>query len=511
MELHQPASMAGPDIAGRIDSSAEQTSPLRLDLAVNSLRRMQPELSACQTMTQAQRRFLTLICFTGFVVWTAAPYAAEGLAFSLFALAFAMVTLIRIAALLQFVRPNSDRKMAGDVAGPGGTLPPYTLLVPLYRESRVAAGLVKALLALDYPADHLQIMFITEADDDDTRMALLGAGLQKHMHVITVPDGTPRTKPRALNYGLTFARGEYVGIYDAEDVPDPGQLRAAVAAFQHAGPEIACVQARLSIYNPGPNVLTRQFTLEYAALFDGILPALDKLGLPIPLGGTSNHFRRRDLERAGAWDPFNVTEDADLGMRLARAQKRVAMLDSVTWEEAPDTIAAWFAQRTRWIKGWMQTYLVHMRSPVQLWRELGSWQFLGFQLIFGGLILSALAHPWFYVTVLIRSLDGTLLKLPVGGLEAVLWWTCCFNVVASYISSIALVALAVARRGGRLLVRSALGLPFYWLAMSLASYKALAEIISRPHYWAKTPHKGTGRETLAWTGETANALEVSQI
>lgn len=354
MDVNQPAGGAGQEFAGLFDSISDHASPLRLDQAVNGLRRMQPELSAGQTIIPAQRRTLIFVGFAVSALWTAAPGATEGLTLSLLALVFAMVTLIRIAALWQFVRPNSDSKKAEVIVDPGGSLPPYTLLVPLYRESSVAAGLVDALLALDYPAGQLQILFITEADDDDTRMTLLGAGLQKHMQVITVPDGAPRTKPRALNYGLTFARGEFVGIYDAEDVPDPGQLRAAVAAFQRASPETACLQARLSIYNPGRNVLTRQFTLEYAALFDGILPALEKLGLPLPLGGTSNHFRRCDLERAGAWDPFNVTEDADLGMRLARAQKRVAMLDSVTWEEAPDTIAAWLAQRTRWIKGWMQ-------------------------------------------------------------------------------------------------------------------------------------------------------------
>ena len=363
--------------------------------------------------------------------------------------------------------------------------------------------------ALDYPKDQLEILFLTEADDYETRAALAASELAGHMRVITVPDGAPRTKPRALNYGLTFARGEFVAIYDAEDVPDPGQLRAAVAAFRSAGPETACVQARLSIYNPGRNFLTRQFTLEYAALFDGILPALDKLGLPLPLGGTSNHFRRRDLENAGAWDPFNVTEDADLGVRLARLQKRVAMLDSVTWEEAPDTPGAWFAQRTRWIKGWMQTYLVHMRDPVKLWRELGTRRFFGFQLIFGGLIVSALAHPFFYAAIVTGMIDGTFLKLPVGGADAALWWICCFNAAAGFASSIALVALAVARRGGRLLIRSALGLPLYWLAISLASYRALFEIATRPHYWAKTPHKGLGREALEWPNRCGDALGVS--
>lgn len=510
MDVHQPAGLAGPVFGGLIEPDANHIPPRRLDHAVNGLRRTQPGLSAAQSITPAQRRFMVILSVAALALWAAAPAVAGGMVFSLLALAFAIVTLIRIMALwhLSFSRTAPQTKEMP--SAPACDLPRYTLLVPLYREAEVAAGLVKAIRAIDYPTEQLEIIFITEADDDDTRAALTAAGLGRHMHVVTVPDGAPRTKPRALNYGLTFARGEYVGIYDAEDVPDPGQLRAAVAAFRCAGPEIACVQARLSIYNPGRNFLTRQFTLEYAALFDGILPCLDKLGLPLPLGGTSNHFRRRDLERAGAWDPFNVTEDADLGVRLARLHNRVAMLDSVTWEEAPDTFPVWFAQRTRWIKGWIQTYLVHMRYPVRLWRELGPWKFFGFQLIFGGLVLSALVHPWFYAVLLMELSAGTFAKWPADGFEAVLWWTCCFNVAASYASSVALVAMAVARRGGRLLVRSALGLPFYWLAISVASYKALAEIITRPHYWAKTPHRGLGRETVVRPGETGNAVGASQ-
>jgi glycosyltransferase XagB len=510
MEVHQPAALDGPEIGslqGALqDAGAGHINPRRLDLAVNGLRRLQPEQSAAQSLTPRQRRVIFHTGLLGTAFWFVAPELAWYFSLSVLSLAFAMIVLIRLVALWQLVWNNSGRLVGEEMAHTLTALPPYTLLVPLHREASVAAGLVKAMQALDYPTDQLEIMFITESDDDETRAALRAAGLRSHMHVVTVPEGRPRTKPRALNYGLTFARGEFVGIYDAEDVPEPGQLRAAVAAFRNAGNELVCVQARLSIYNPGRNFLTRQFTLEYAALFDGILPAFEKLGLPLPLGGTSNHFRRLDLERAGAWDPFNVTEDADLGIRLARSQVRVAMLDSVTWEEAPDTLAAWFAQRTRWIKGWMQTYLVHMRSPIQLWRELGAWRFLGIQLIFGGLILSALAHPFFYVAVLSRMDDGTLLQWPVDGLEALLWWTCCFNVFASYASSIALVAMAVARRGGRLLIGSALGLPFYWFAISLASYKALAEIVTRPHFWAKTPHKGLGRDALVWPRHRDDAV-----
>ncbi len=340
MHTNQPAGVGAPEAGSLLDSEAGQAWLRRLDQSVNGLRRAQPEFSAAQSITRIQSVVLAFLGFASVAVWAAAPAVAAPLGLALLAIAFALITLIRIMALWQMIWPKAARTAQFSPAIPDLDLPHYTLLVPLYREADVAAGLVRAMLALDYPTSQLEIMFLTEADDDATRAALNSAGPGRHMHIVTVPDGTPRTKPRALNFGLTFARGEFVGIYDAEDVPDPGQLRQAVAAFRSAGAETACVQARLSIYNPGRNFLTRQFTLEYAALFDGILPALDRLGLPLPLGGTSNHFRMRDLENAGAWDPFNVTEDADLGVRLARLQKRVAMLDSVTWEEAPDTLTA---------------------------------------------------------------------------------------------------------------------------------------------------------------------------
>jgi len=204
-----------------------------------------------------------------------------------------------------------------------------------------------------------------------------------------------RTKPKALNYALPLARGEFVVIYDAEDRPEPDQLRRAL----HRGgpPNLAAVQARLNLYNASDSWLTSQFTIEYCALFDGLLPALDRLSLPIPLGGTSNHFRASALRWLMAWDAFNVTEDADLGIRLARSGYRCQVVASTTHEEAPARLMCWLRQRTRWLKGYVQTWLVHMRSPAALWRELGPRGFLAFQIMVGGTVLSALAHPWFYL------------------------------------------------------------------------------------------------------------------
>ncbi len=491
----------------------------RLDIALNGLRRARPGMSADILTTRFQRNAGATLAVLALALWIAAPSLAEPLAAAILALPFSFITLLRLAALWRlagqdaqqgFARIGAVRRTCGEgrpsVPTPPAPspLPPYTLIVPLYREAGVAAKLVEALARLDYPADRLQILLVTEADDEATRAALHSSGLARNMRVLAVPAGQPRTKPRALNYALTFATGEIVAVYDAEDVPDPGQLKMAAHAFQASFGDLGCVQARLDIYNPADTFFTRQFTLEYAALFFAMLPAYERLGLPLPLGGTSNHFSRAVLEHAGGWDAFNVTEDADLGLRLARLGFKVSVIASDTWEEAPATAAQWFGQRTRWIKGWMQTYLVHMRSPARLLRDLGPMAFLGFQMIFGGLILSALVHPVFYAILAYQfAQGGPLLPSMQPGWQAAMWVLCAFNVVTSYVSAIALGALCARQRAKGWLVRSTVGLPVYWLMISAAAYVALAELIRRPHHWAKTAHTGAGRESLHTSSDPA--------
>ncbi len=483
------------------------SAPAELDYAVNRLRRSRPEMSAAALVTGAQRSTFAALLFLAAVLSVLAPFTGHLLALAAFAIPFAFVAMIRVVALLRLIVAGGSKQTAA--AAPHFSddreLPAYSLLVPLHKEANVVPALVAAMAAIDYPRDRLEVLFVTEANDAATRDALEGAGLPAFMRVLTVPDGQPRTKPRALNFALASAKGDMIAVYDAEDAPEQTQLRAAVAAFRRAGPDLACVQARLNIYNPGSNFFTRQFTLEYSALFDAILPALEWLRLPLPLGGTSNHFPRALLERAGAWDPYNVTEDADLGLRLARLGLRTEMLASVTWEEAPASARGWFAQRTRWIKGWMQTYLVHMRFPLRLLRDLGGWRFFGVQVVFGGLILSSLVHPLIFLTAARQYMAGTLFGAPGSQLEAGLWTLSACNLAISYFSAIALAAAAVAHRGGTKLIRSALGLPLYWLAISIAAYAALFELVRRPHHWAKTAHTGEGRERLTAEGAMTRA------
>ncbi|MCB1522253.1 MAG: glycosyltransferase [Hyphomicrobiaceae bacterium] len=366
-------------------------------------------------------------------------------------------------------------------------LPTYAVLVALYDEAHVVPGLVEALGALDYPADRLAIRFVVEADDEATYRALASFALPACMGVIVVPDGKPRTKPRALNYALTQTPGAIVVVYDAEDQPEPDQLRRALAAFR-ASPDTVCQQAALNVTNYSQSWLSRQFAIEYSALFDVLLPTYRRLGLPMPLGGTSNHFRREALEAVLAWDPHNVTEDADLGIRLARFGMKVGVFSSTTWEEAPATFAVWLRQRTRWLKGWMTTWLVHMRRPSRLIREIGVWPFAGFQLMLASMILSALVHPWFYVYVgadVVRH--GGFGPFLDGGLN---WldWLALINLVGGYVSAMVLGAVAVVRRGRPGIAWAVLLMPIYWLCISLAAYRALIQLVRAPHHWEKTPH-----------------------
>jgi cellulose synthase/poly-beta-1,6-N-acetylglucosamine synthase-like glycosyltransferase len=466
-----------------VTPEALRLQPEALDCAINGLCRADAELSASAPITRWQRcALLAIAALLPVMAWSIVTGHGGFLA-AFLTLPFVVIVAIRIAAVWQVITPppvahHADHHIADC------DLPTYSVLVPLFKEAGIVPALVQALNLIDYPRDKLEIIFATEEVDAPTQLALSHTDLASHMRVVVVPAGRPQTKPRALNYALQFATGALIAVYDAEDVPDPRQLRLAAAHFAASGTDLACVQARLAIHNTSAGFLMRQFTLEYAALFEAILPLLQRLGLPILLGGTSNHFRRSSLDEAGAWDPFNVTEDADLGVRLARFGKRVAMLDSDTWEEAPSTFRTWLGQRTRWLKGWMQTYLVHMRDPRRLVHDIGLWRFLGVQVMLGGMILSALVHPWFYAAGLSRLMLG-LSILPDDGN---LWWLSWFNLWAGYAAGIVLGLISAWRSQGRVHMLSAVLVPVYWLAISVASYRALWEFYARPFHWEKTPH-----------------------
>lgn len=476
----------------------------RLDAAVESYWRAQrADLAVCRLFRRRPAD-----CAGGTTVWTwqlvaaavacglvvgglaTAPEAAVTALAGLAALPFLGIALMRLAALREVLLASRCRRPRPAAAAivAEQDLPVYSVLVPLYREAGVLPGLVQALQDLSYPRAKLEVLLVLEATDLETQAAVLRLALPPCFRTVLVPERPPYTKPKALNYALHLARGEYVVVYDAEDRPQPDQLRRALDAFASSPPHTGCVQARLNIHNPRDSWLTRQFAVEYSALFDAILPALTRLGLPVPLGGTSNHFRLETLVAVGGWDPFNVTEDADLGFRLARRGWRTAVLASTTWEEAPASPRNWLRQRTRWLKGWMQTYLVHTRRPFRLAADLGLRGALGFHIVMGGLVLSALAHPLLYALLAWQAVTGRLLEPAGTPIEAALWAAAWINLGAGYLASIVLGVVSALRRGQPGLALSALAMPLCWLLVSAAAYRALYQLAADPYRWEKTEH-----------------------
>ncbi len=371
-------------------------------------------------------------------------------------------------------------------------LPIYSILVPLYKEAKSVPHILANLRALDYPPQKLDIKLVVEADDESTISAIIQARPEAMFEIIRVPASEPRTKPKACNYALNFIHGEFVAIFDAEDKPDILQLKKAVALFRSAPPNIICLQARLNYYNANHNLLTRFFSIEYASLFNFVLPGSAQLKMPIPLGGTSNHIRSAELKNLLAWDPFNVTEDADLGMRVYAEKGKIWLLDSLTQEEAPTKLWAWTKQRTRWIKGYMQTWLVCMRHPIRFYRAVGFMGFVGFQLLFGSASLVYLSSPFLWSISLYWLIDPpqfSMLSENTINLSFIL-------LVSGLISQLILALVTMqnhhftsdhpAKWHQKTL--AILGFPFYFILHSIACFRALWQLAVRPYYWDKTEH-----------------------
>src|SRR5579863_2616902 len=362
-------------------------------------------------------------------------------------------------------------------------LPVFTVLVPMFREAAMLPRLAQSLRELDYPLGKLDIKIVLERGDTETIEAARSLGLEGVFEIIVVPQSEPQTKPKACNFALRVARGEYLVIYDAEDRPEPDQLRKVVATFRRSLPNTACLQCRLNYYNVNENWLTRMFTLDYALWFDQVLPGLERLGIPIPLGGTSNHFRIDILRELHAWDPFNVTEDADLGIRIGQKGYRVGIVDSTTYEEASCRAGQWLRQRSRWIKGYMQTLLVHTRRPLHLIRTAGVLGFFGFIFFIGGTVLAGLLNPLFWALYLIWLALAAASFDPI--FPQALLFLCLFNLLAGNGAFTYLIMLAPIRRGWLQLIPFSFTLFGYWVLISIAAYRALWQLIRDPFFWEK--------------------------
>jgi cellulose synthase/poly-beta-1,6-N-acetylglucosamine synthase-like glycosyltransferase len=375
---------------------------------------------------------------------------------------------------------------------PEGELPVISLLVPLFHETQIAAQLLARLTRLDYPRTKLDIILIVEELDFQTRALIGKARLPDWIRVITVPPGTVQTKPRALNFALEFCRGSLVGVYDAEDAPEPSQLRKVAAHFAQSPPDVACLQGALNFYNMRFNWLSRFFSIEYATWFHVVLPGLQKLRLPVPLGGTTMFFRRDILEELGGWDAHNVTEDADLGIRLARYGYQTELIETTTQEEAVCRFWPWIRQRSRWLKGYAVTWLVHNRKPFALWRDLGTWQFLGVQIIFLGTLLQFFLAPllwslWLLLFGWSHPLADSFGSTAITVLSAFLLFSALVEIFVS--------GLALAKSGRNGLMARVPFMMFYMPMATLAVYRGLWDLGRRPFFWDKTMHGVSAPDT----------------
>lgn len=369
------------------------------------------------------------------------------------------------------------------------TCPMYTIFCPLYKEWEVLPQFMQAMSHLDYPKEKLQIILLLEEDDQETIQHARAYSLPANFEIVVVPDAKPKTKPKAMNYGLYFTKGSYVVVFDAEDVPEPDQLKKAVLAFHKSDSQTICLQAKLNFYNPHQNILTRAFTAEYSLWFDLILPGLQSIVAPIPLGGTSNHFKTESIRALKGWDAFNVTEDCDLGLRLVKQGYKTAILDSTTHEEANSDLANWFWQRTRWIKGYMQTYLVNMRDPKALWKNITEPHVLTMQLVVGGKFLSMIINPIMWVITIAYFLFRAKIGLFIESFfPAPVLYMGVFSLIFGNFFYMYNYMIGCTKRGYDDLIKYIYLVPFYWLAMSVAAYVALYKLIRQPHFWSKTKH-----------------------
>ena len=461
-----------------------------IDKSVNGLFYRNPAESAHRVVTRSQWVFLASLvaCLS---VW--AFFRVDTLTITLLYLVqlfFVIPLLFKLgASLWSKIKLTPKRRYidVDEIISPWdiGDWPVYTILITAYREKEVIGNLIKSLKKLDYPEDKLDIILLMEEGDEETLQAAKIEKPPANWRFLVLPKSVPKTKPKALNYGLHFARGEYLTIYDAEDMPEPEQLKKAVIAFRSHPGNYICFQAALNYFNKDENFLTKMFTLEYSSWFDCLLPGLFKAKLPIPLGGTSNHFDVEKLKHIGAWDPFNVTEDADLGIRASMEGYEVGVIDSTTLEEANSRLPNWIKQRSRWVKGYMQTFLVHSRHPLKSIKAMGFWRWLGYTWLIGGTPVNFLLFPimWaLFIASIFVNIYGNI------HIPDALFYLSAFNLVIGNAIAIFIAMMGVFPRKNFKLLPYALLSPIYWMLQSIGAYKGLWQLVFKPFYWEKTAH-----------------------
>jgi cellulose synthase/poly-beta-1,6-N-acetylglucosamine synthase-like glycosyltransferase len=476
---------------------SEAESQLRLEASTSGLADRVPLVSARSLVSKGQRNAVIALAVLVVVGLILSARVTFTVIMAVFTLVYLFAVVYRVVLFLRSVRGHSVEVVSDEDAlrVPDTDLPFYTVMIAAYREASVIGKLIENIGQFEYPIDRLEVLLLIEEDDEETLETLSHIDAGPQFKLVVVPPGDPRTKPKALNFGLTMARGDIVAVFDVEDTPDILQLRRSAVALSRFGPEIACLQAKLSYANAEQNFITKNFTIEYAMWFSFFLPGLVSLKAPIPLGGTSNHFRRAALRQLGGWDPFNVTEDCDLGVRMFREGFQVKILESITLEEANSDFVNWVKQRSRWYKGYLQTFLIHLRSPKEVTNDMGWKGVLHLCAFVGATPILAVLNPFFWGLTLVWFIahPAFLIEIypaPVYYVGLVLW--AFGNFLLWYLT------ILTARVTSRdTLVFTALLVPVYWVMMSIAAVKAMWQLIVTPSFWEKTAHGLAGSALLA--------------
>jgi len=480
------------------NAAREAILALRRTSLVRKAETCVPPRESCRTRNEGRTAWIAgLLILAAVLGLTLAPIGFIAVLTGWAVLALIASTALKICSFAAILHQTRKMRREARAMAQGATSPPemkaplpvISVMVPLFAEADIADKLIGRLSRLNYPRELMDILIVVEESDRITCEALDDSRLPHWLRVVKVPDGPVRTKPRALNYALNFCRGSIIGVWDAEDRPEPEQLHKVARSFHFAPPEVACLQGVLDYYNPRTNWLARAFTIEYASWFRGTLAGAAALDLVVPLGGTTLFFRRDALEAVGAWDAWNVTEDADLGVRLTRRGYRTQMLDTVTHEEANCRLIPWVKQRSRWLKGFAMTWGVHMRDPVGLWRDLGSRRFIGLQ----AQLFAAVSQYLFAPVLWSFWLLSLGLPHPMRNVLAGLWGGNAIPVlfslfVASELLNVAIGLWAVRGREHRHLTPWVPTMHLYFPLGCLAAWKAVYELVAKPFYWDKTQH-----------------------
>ncbi|MCV7227440.1 glycosyltransferase [Mycolicibacterium komossense] len=490
MSTHTEDPVTGPD-----PEVSQETRMYRLDRAINGLREDDPLGSASIPVTKRQRAVLwaLLIIVIGCAIWDPMKTAVGLIGVCTFGYLLTMgdrLMIFRQGLASRAIEITEEE--AREI--PDADLPKYTILVPAYNEPEVVGDLIGAMARLEYPTDKLQVLLLLEEDDDVTIAAAKNCAESDAISLCLVPPAEPRTKPKACNYGLHFATGDIITIYDAEDLPEPLQLRRVVTAFSILPDTVACIQAKLVYHNGHQNILTGWFTAEYGLWFGYLLPGMMGSSSPIPLGGTSNHLRKEVMDKIGAWDPFNVTEDADLGLRIAANGYRTAVIDSITLEEANSDGINWIRQRSRWYKGYLQTWLVQIRRPIRLLRTIGFRNFVRFNLVLAGTPIIAVLNLLFWLITALWFLGQPGIVEDV--FPPVIYFPALVALVLGNAATLYMNLIALREDDRSDLLVPALTVPVFWVMMSVAAAKGVYQMIRNPSYWEKTFHGLTAKVDL---------------